>query len=237
MGGRGTNRVRTMAAVEPEQLEAERAQEHPAGWQSDYLIQLVQALTTGAGVGVTVAIVWYWAARGAPLPDWWLAACASVAVVWTVAWTIFRYHADEVGLYRAAYRAGQRSRDAEVNHLVMQLETYRDAVTAASGGVTTTEAEQRIAVANATLKNARALLRVVYTHGAAQGTRAEMAQRGMGQRDWERARDLCVASGATDKLLQPLMGSYADALAAIERVHGAGVREMRQNRTRRVAWA
>lgn len=234
MGSGAANRVRAAVPVDQPVTEA---QETPRGWQSDYLIQLVQAMTTGAGVGVTVAIVWYWSARGAPLPDWWLPACASVAIVWTVVWTIFRYHGDEIGLFQAAYRAGQRSRDAEVNHLIMQLETERDAATAASGGTSTTDAEKRIAVANATLQNARKLLRVVYEHGAAHGTREQMAQRGMGQRDWERARALCVAAGATDNLLQPLLGSYADALAAVERTHGAGVAEMRKSRRGRVVWA
>lgn len=234
MGNSAANRVRAMVPAEQQLIDG---QEQPGSWRSDYLIQLVQALTTGAMVGVTVAIVWYWSVRGAPLPEWWMAACVSVAVVWTAAWTIVRYHGDEFGLFRAAYRAGRRSRDAEVNHLIMQLETLRDAATAASGGMTTTQAEQRIAVANATLKNARALLRVVYEHGAAHATREQMAQRNMGQRDWERARALCVAAGATDNILQPLMDCYADALIAVDRVHGAGVTEMRQNRTRRVAWA
>ena len=190
------------------------------------------------------AIAWYWAAAlclsvgiGGDLPDAWMAICASVGAIWAIAWTVIRYNGDEIGLFRAAYTAGRRSRDAEVNHLIMQLETYRDAVTAASGGVSTTTAEKRIAVANATLKNARSLLRVIYEHGARHATREEMAERQMGQRDWERAKALCIAAGVVDQVLQPQAGDYAAALKRVEEVHGAGVAELRKSKRGGLAWS
>ena len=230
--------MRNRAAV-PVPIDAalsEQARPAPATWRSDVLIPLTTNALSGAAWAGGMAIAWYWAAGG-QLPDLWLAACASVGAVWAIAWTVIRYNGDEIGLFRAAYRAGRRSRDAEVNHLIMQLETYRDAVTAASGGATTTEAEKRIAVANATLKNARALLRVIYEHGARHATREEMAQRHMGQRDWERAKALCIAAGVVDSVLQPLAGDYAAALKRVEEVHGAGVAELRKSKRGGLAWS
>lgn len=204
-------------------------------WAATVLVPLTQNLLGGAAVTAGVAIAWRWAAGELP-PDWWLPA-GSIGALFAVGFTVLRFFGDDVGLLTAAFRAGRRSRDAEVNYLIMQMETYRDAVTASSGSATTTEAEKRIAVANATLRNARALLRVIYEHGAKHATREEMAQRQMGQRDWERAKALCIAAGVVDQLLQPTAGDYAQALKRVEEVHGGAVADMRKSRTARVAWA
>ncbi len=232
----GSSRDRTLrsALPAPDGALSER-EAPPPTWGGDVLIPITQNLLSGAAWAGGVAIGWFWLAGGG-LPDFAPAACASVGGLWAIAWTIVRYNGDEIGLFRGAYQAGRRSRDAEVNYLLMQLKTLHDATTAAAGSVTSTEAEKRLAVANATLHNARALLRVIYEHGAKHGSREEMAGRGIGQRDWERARALCVASGAVDGLLQPLLGNYADALKAAERTHGAGVAEMRKSRTHHPAW-
>ena len=215
---------------------SDQPQPAPATWQSDVLIPLTTNALSGVAWAGGAAIAWYWAAGG-EMPDVWLAACGSIGAIWAIAWTVIRYNGDEIGLFRGAYQAGRRSRDAEVNHLRMQLETYRDAVTAASGGATTTTAEKRIAVANATLKNARALLRVIYEHGARHATREEMAERQMGQRDWERAKALCIAAGVVDQVLQPQAGDYAAALKRVEEVHGAGVAELRKSKRGGLAWS
>ncbi|MBP8292368.1 MAG: hypothetical protein KAX65_06315 [Caldilineaceae bacterium] len=228
--------MRNRAAIPIDAALSEQAQPAPATWQSDVLIPLTTNALSGVAWAGGAAIAWYWAAGG-EMPDVWLAACGSIGAIWAIAWTVIRYNGDEIGLFRAAYSAGRRSRDAEVNHLRMQLETYRDAVTAASGGATTTEAEKRIAIANATLKNARALLRVIYEHGARHATREEMAERQMGQRDWERAKALCIAAGVVDAVLQPQVGDYAAALKRVEEVHGAGVAELRKSKRGGLAWS
>lgn len=231
MGNR-TDRIR---AALPGAADAPLETAPPSTWASDVLIPLTTNGLSGLAMGGAVAIVWYWSARG-ELPQMWWAVAGSAGALWAIWWTLVRYNGDEIGLFAAAYRAGRRSRDAEVNHLIMQLDTFRDAVTASTGGVTTTEAEKRIAVANATLKNARALLRIIYEHGPKHATRAEMAGRNMGQNDWERAKGLCIAAGAVDQTLQPLTGSYAAALKLVDETHGRAVGEMRKSRTFRPAW-
>lgn len=234
--GSSRNRSVNAAVPAPDTALIDQAPLVESTWRSDVLIPLTTNLLSGMAVGGGIAIMWYLIARNDLPGDWWI-PCAAAGALWAIAWTIVRYNGDELGMFGAAYRAGRASRDAEVNHLIMQLETYRDAVTAASGGATTTESEKRIAVANATLKNARALLRVIYEHGPKHATRDDMAQRQMGQRDWERAKALCIAAGVVDQLLQPTSGDYATALRRVEDVHGAGVAEMRTSRRGGVAWA
>lgn len=222
------------AVLTPALPDPQTAQPAPVSWTANYLIQLVQALTTGGMIAGLVAAAWFWLASG-DLPAWWWAVCLTVLGVWATFWTIVRFHGEETGLMRAWYRAGQRSRDAEVNALWMELETLHDAATAGSG-TPSSESEKRIAVANATLKNARLLLRVVYEYGPAQGARATMAERGMGQRDWERARRLCMAAGVLDELMQPKAGNLAAAVRAVEELHAAGVATLRSSRRAGVAY-
>jgi hypothetical protein len=124
---------RTAVPIPADAALSEQAQPAPATWQSDVLIPLTTNALSGAAWGRRRGPLPGTGQPAGQLPDLWLAACASVGAVWAIGWTIIRYNGDEIGLFRAAYSAGRRSRDAEVNHLIMQLETYRDAVTAASG--------------------------------------------------------------------------------------------------------
>lgn len=234
--GSYTNRVRAAIATgDPGQPQPLSADAPPATWRSDVLIPMATNTLSGLAVAAGTAIVWFLAAQEAGLPATWWIPCSAAGALWVVGWTIVRYNGDEIGLFRAAYRAGQRSRDSQVNALMLEIETLRDSIDAGQGSPASTS-ERRIAVANATLRNARSLLRVVYDHGAAQASRAEMAQRGMGQRDWERARRLCMAAGVIDELMQPRAADYNAALRAIEEVHAAGVRTMQSSRRSGVAW-
>ena len=231
--GRPTDRIRASIA-DPTGAPAALT-ETPPTWQSDVLIPLTTNLISGIAVGAGVAIVWYLIAGVDGLPSTWWIPVGAVGGLWAIGWTIVRYNGDEIGLFAAAYRAGRRSRDSQINALMLEIETLRDAIDAGAGAPSSSN-ERRIAVANATLRNARSLLRVVYDHGAAQASRGEMAHRGMGQRDWERARRLCMAAGVVDELLQPRAADYNAALRAIEEVHAAGVRSMQGSRNSGVAW-
>lgn len=212
----------------------EAAAAPPVSWTTHYLIQVVQNLTTGALVATLIWVIWYWAAN-ADAPTWAAPVCSTVGLVWVVFWTVARFHADEFGLMRFWYRAGQRSRDAEINALWVEVETLRDAATAGNG-TPSSESEKRIAVANATLQNARLLLRVIYTYGPDQATRKPMDERKMGQRDWERARRLCMAAGVIDELMQPKAHSLADAVRTVEQLHAAGVQTLRGSKSSGVAY-
>ena len=207
-------------------------------WTSAYFIQIAQNLTTGAFVSLVCWLAWYWVARG-DLPAWWPAAVGTVGVVWAAAWTITRFHADEVGLVRFWYRLGQKSRDAEVNGLYLELETLRDAVTAAGDVAPSSQVEKHLAVKQATLRNARTLLRVVYEHGPEYATRQKMDSLAhMGQRDWERVRRLCQAAGVIDQYMQPLAPTLRDAVVLTEQLHAAGMEQLRSGKPGRtgVAW-
>ncbi len=228
---RETLRSAVLTPVLPDQQTVQPA---PVSWTANYLIQLVQALTTGGMIAGLVAAAWFWLAAG-ELPSWWWAVCVTVLGVWATFWTVVRFHGEETGLMRAWYRAGQRSRDAEVNALWMELEILRDAATAGNGTPSSTS-EKRIAVANATLKNARLLLRVAYEHGPQQARREPMAERKMEQRDWERARRLCMAAGVLDEFMQPQAGNLAAAVRAVEELHAAGVATLRGSKTAGVAY-
>lgn len=230
--GRPTDRIRA-TITDPTGAPAALTETAPT-WQSDVLIPLTTNALSGLAVAGAVGIVWYWAAQGQP-PDWWPLVAASAGALWALWWTIVRYNGDEIGLFAAAYRAGRRSRDSQVNALMLEIETLRDSIDAGQGSPASSS-ERRIATANATLRNGRALLRVIYDHGAAQASRGEMGQRGMGQRDWERARRLCMAAGVIDELMQPRAADYNTALRAIEEVHAAGVRTMQASRNSGVAW-
>lgn len=234
--GNMRTQLRSSAAIPVTDAAADPAAQVPAplDWKTNYLIQLIQNITTGVMVAGLVAAIWYWITRG-DLPLWWWAVCLTVMGAWATFWTVARFHGDEVGLYRAAYRAGQRSRDAEVNALWLELETLQDAATAGDGAPRS-ETEKRIAVANATLQNARLLLRVVYEYGAEQGTRAAMGERRMGQRDWERARRLCLAAGVIDEYMQPQVGNLRNAVALVEQLHGQGVAVLRGSKRSGVAY-
>ena len=229
-----TNRV-TAAGAAPDPALSTTPVEAP-NFVNAYTLPLVRNITGGAAVAGAVAIGCFWIGGGSTMPDGWWLPCTSVGALWSIFWTIVEFNGEEIGMLRGAYRAGRRSRDAEVNHLHLQLDTFRDVVTASAGGVSTTEANQLIAVKNATLVDARSLLRVIYEHGPKHATREEMRGRKMLQRDWERAKGLCIAAGAVDQLLQPLQVSYVEALKLIEQTHGATVAEMRKSRSYRPAW-
>lgn len=234
--GSSRNRSVNAAVPAPDTALIDQAPLVESTWRSDVLIPLTTNLLSGMAVGGGIAIMWYLIARNDLPGDWWI-PCAAAGALWAIAWTIVRYNGDELGMFGAAYRAGRASRDAEVNHLTLQLHTLYDAMTANGGKVSATESNEMIARMNATIEHARTLLRVIYEHGPKHATRQEMAQRFMGQRDWERARSLCIAAGACDNVLQPLMASYAAALKAVEQKHLGDVAEVRKSKSYHPAWA
>jgi hypothetical protein len=63
-----------------------------------------------------------------------------------------------------------------------------------------------------------------------------MAQRNIGQRDWERAMRLCRAAGVIDELNQLKVRDHRQALKAIEALHGENFATMQQRNNYRPAW-
>jgi hypothetical protein len=212
----------------------ELAPPQPQTWTADIGVPLTQNLLGGVAVAGLVGVVWR--AVGELPADWWIPAVLAGSAVACIA-TITRYFGDDVGIVTAAYNAGRRSRDAEVNHLILQLQIQHDAAIDTLGGVSATEAAQYIAKANATLADARKLLRVIYEHGPHYATREKMATLHMTQRPWERARSLCIAADAIDQDMRPTAPDYAAAMKRVEERHKIAVSDMRKNPRSRVAWA
>jgi hypothetical protein len=208
------------------------AQPAPQTMLADVVVPLTQNVIGGVATSGLLAIAWR--AVGLPPSDWWIpVALAGSAVACVV--TLTRFFADDIGITAAAYNAGRRSRDVEVNALHLQLRENADAMTMAGGAPTaaTLQAKQLI-VAQATLRHAKALLQTAYSGDNI--SRTAMEQRGIGQRDWERAMRLCRAAGVIDELNQLKVRDHRQALKAIEALHGENFATMQQRNNYRPAW-
>lgn len=206
----------------------------PLSWAGDYFIQLAQNATTGAGFGAAVAIVWYWASQG-DLPSWWGLACASTAALWFIVWTLARFHGDELGLFRALYRAGQRSQEGRIAALELELQTLYDAAVE-QGAPASGEMAKRILIANATIDGARQILRVLFESGPGEISRTKMQGRNLGPQDWKRAMRLLRAAGVIDEQGQALVRDFRLSCQRVEEFHGEGLSLMRERKTFRPAW-
>jgi hypothetical protein len=146
-----------------------------------------------------------------------------------------RFFADDVGIVTAAYRAGASSRNAEVNALHLQLREQADAMTLAGDApsAATVQAKQLI-VAQTTIKHAKLMLQVAFSGDAI--SRDAMAQRNVGQRDWERAVRLLRAAGVIDELNQLKTRDHRQALKAVETLYSNGYTTMQQRGNYRPAW-
>ncbi len=229
------NVLRSATPIEmTDTLQGQAAPVQPLSWAGDYFIQLAQNMTTGAGFGAAIAIIWYWVAQG-DLPAWWPMACLSAAALWVVVWTLARFHGDELGLFRALYRAGQRSQEGRIAALELEVHTLYDAAVE-NGAPASGEMARQLQIATGTIKGAQQILRVLYESGPDEISRAKMAARNLGPNDWKRARRLLLAAGVVDQQGQPLVRDFRLALKRVEEYHGEGVQTMRERKTFRPAW-
>lgn len=167
----------------------------PTTWASHVLIPLAQNVAGGlavAGLGAIGVAAW-----GAPVDGVAGLWCAFGGAAVTCVITITRFFGDDLGLIAAAYRAGQRSRDAQIAALELELRASRDAQAAAeANGEQTTSAKRVEEKIQRARKDA---LKIIEVHFAGDSIRrSAMAGRNMGQRDWERAMRLLVAAGVVN---------------------------------------
>jgi hypothetical protein len=138
--------------------------------------------------------------------------------------TVIRFFGDDLGLMAAAYKAGQASRDAEINNLHLELRAIRDARNAAQAGGASAERREQEFMQRA--KADAAKLIAVHFNGDSIA-RDAMKQRGMGQRDWERSMRLLKASGVMNEDGEITVRAATLATKAIDerlrddRTHGA----------------
>ena len=166
----------------------------PVTWISHVLVPLTQNIVGGVAVtGLGCIAV---QATTGTITQAALMWCALAGGVVTCVITVLRFFGDDFGLYRAAYNAGRRSRDAQIAALQLQLSEAQDA---AGFGDATPSATigKRQEMAREAHANARLIIKVAFAGDSI--SRAAMADRGVGQRDWERAMALLRAAGVLDE--------------------------------------
>jgi hypothetical protein len=182
--------------VNPETLlmSMQEQEVEPQAWTADVFVPLTQNLCGGIAVGMLgyMGYMAYTASYGAALSGssarlWCLLAGGAVACLMT----ILRFFSDDLGIVVAAYKAGQRSMLPRISALEENLHAMQDVL---QGTQQRTSAEARLAeVMSRASTDAERLIRLHFEGDKID--RKSMTERGMGQRDWERARRLLQAAG------------------------------------------
>jgi hypothetical protein len=161
-------------------------------WISHVLVPLTQNLLGGVAVA-GLGIIGMQAATGEVTPSaalW----CALGGGLVTCVVTVMRFFGDDFGLYSAAYKAGRRSRDAEMDNLNKQLHVAKTALESA-GIATSAEFSRRVIVGQIAVRNARVIVTTAY--GGGNYSRTKMGGQ-MGDKDWGRAMRLLRVVGIFD---------------------------------------
>ena len=189
-----------------------------ATWETRIAIPLVQNIVGGIAVGALgmIGVIAYTGSFGVVV-DFYNAGVWSALAGGVVAgvFTVVRFFGDDLGIVMAFYRAGQRSRDAQISALELLLSASYDAQNAveADGGATSTIRKNQELMEQAR-RDAAKIIAVAF-----QGdnvSRSAMEQRGMGRRPWERATNLLKAAGAMDANGDMIATSPALALKAVD---------------------
>ena len=166
----------------------------PQTWTADILVPLTQNICGGAALG-TLGFIGFVA-----ISEWrhihWMADdallwCSLLGAAVTCLMTVIRFFGDDFGLITSAYTAGQRSMLPRISALETNLQATSDALHSKHEH-TSTEAKLIEVLARAGT-DAERLIRL-YFEGQ-KIDRKSMLARGMGQRDWERARRLLYSAG------------------------------------------
>jgi hypothetical protein len=197
------------------QMQVEEQPLEPQTWTSDVLVPLTQNLCGGLAVGglgfIAFVAVHEWRTipwKSADVLLWCLLAGGAV----TCAMTILRFFSDDLGITVQAYHAGQRSMLPRISALETQLQAAQEAL---AGKHQHTSAEARLLeVMSRARTDAERLIRLYFEGDKID--RLSMAGRGMGQRDWERARRLLQAAGVIDGSGRFIVATPA---AALKHVH------------------
>src|SRR5215210_5357135 len=182
--------------IDPDSLamSLHEQQLEPQTWTADILVPLTQNICGGAALGtlgfigfVAVSewrrIVWY--------TDDALLWCVLLGSAITCVMTVIRFFGDDMSLITRAYKAGQRSMLPRISALETNLQATNDVL---QGKYEHTSDETRLKeVLTRARTDAERLIRL-YFEGQ-RIDRKSMVERGMGQRDWERARRLLQGAG------------------------------------------
>jgi len=205
-------------------------------WEGNVLVPLVQNAAGGVAAAIMIATVTYaWdyanglATDGWELLRWGVIIGVAVAAIAT----IVRFFGDEVGLMRAVYVAGQRSRDDEIQRLNRQISLME-------------QQQQPGAMQDATVVNARLgqmagdrdnavkLLKILLDGGSVARSNSE---HGLGRRPWERAVALMEkAKIYNHDSKELLVENRSEALRALAEFYDDQYRLAQDNSSFHPAW-
>lgn len=186
-------------------------------FHSSVLVPILQNILGGLGVALLVWVAYDILARRALVsPDpgvaWFWARVLGIGFAAFA--TVLRFFADDVGLIKAAYEAGADSRQDEVNHLQMEVDSLRRRILSIPG-INGDGETREYARAEQVLSNARLLIERYYNGHSI--TRADVIQgTAMGQKDWNRAYALLRHARIVDEDGAWLVEQYDDAVTALD---------------------
>ena len=207
----------------------------PQTWTTDIFVPLANNIFGGAALGalgfigfVAISewrhILWY--------TDDALLWCILLGAAATCIMTVIRFFGDDLGLITGAYKAGQRSMLPRISALETNLQATSDVL---NGKYEHTGDEARLKeVLTRARTDAERLIRL-YFEGQ-KIDRKSMVARGMGQRDWERARRLLQGAGIIAGTGQLVSQTPAEAIEQLQAKYVTDATHKGQRRTFTPAW-
>lgn len=167
-------------------IELQKQERQAQNWEGNVWVPLVQNGAGGVAAAIllaTLTYAWNYANGLAIDGDELLRWCVIVGVGVLAVATIVRFFGDEIGLMRAVYVAGQRSRDDEIQRLNRQISLMEKSQPGAMQQDATT-VNARLGQMAGDRDNAVKLLKILLDGGSVARDNSE---HGLGRRPWERA--------------------------------------------------
>lgn len=204
-------------------------------WTADIFVPLTQNICGGAALGALGFITFVtlhewrqipWQAEDAIL--WCTLLGSAVACIMTV----MRFFGDDLGMVTIAYKAGQRSMLPRISALETNLQATND-VLQGKHEQTSDEARLKEVLARA-CTDAERLIRL-YFEGQ-RIDRKSMTNRGLGQRDWERARRLLQGAGIIAGDGKFIIQTPAEAIQLLHECYALNANHKANQKTFIPAW-
>lgn len=179
-------------------LDVQRSEQ--TSWDGSIVVPLTQNIVGGVAVAILISVlaVAYCRALGRIVDIQamlWIAGTIGVSVA--AVFTIVRFFGDDLGLFVAAYRAGQRYADEQIQAVRQENDTLR-------AQLETARAQGRPALERLAAKqdrsqaNAITLLTLGYTKGVSAMAANKVIGHELSDPEWRKARQLLVAAGCID---------------------------------------
>lgn len=208
--------------------EIELKKTQPATWETGVLVPLIQNIVGGAAAALLIALLAYAWNRLNSLPTnieevsiW----AAVLGAVWATGWTVSRFFGDELGMFKAAYAAGQRSRDEEIARLNRQINSLQARAAGSEEKATdTATAQALLGKMKFDFENAKILLNVALGGG---NIARDSSDHKVTDRPWSRASRLLVKAKVieqhSNKLLVTSRQQASEQLSSyfVEQTHAA----------------